>query len=551
MRSTKQHRNRTAWGVEALESRLLLDGDVTAALRGSDLIVGGDAADNQILISQPNPGTIRIAGLEGTKVNGKKSVDLPRASGDLTILMEQGGEDRVAIQGPFDVRDALRGNLDAGEFLVEGSDGPVNIGGDLTVSTGDQGHVTIRNEVRVGGDTSIHGGLDANVIAGRATLPDFAAARFRNSLRINNPYFPVVRGAAWTYNSEAVDEETGQVTHETLMVEAQGTRTIQGVEVRVVRDRVYREGILIEDTFDFYAQDDRGNVWYFGEDVTNFEFDDQGKLIGTNKHGSWEAGVGGSHAGIIMEARPRIGYRYFQEFSPDNVMDQAVGLATNETATNPVAQYTRVFRTLEASVVEPLSLAHKQYAPGVGIIAEFELDIEDDEVTQTIQLVSLKLNGRSVTQLVPTRGFTGINTTGRFIGGAEFNDDASIEADGPVILNGAEFAGKLDAATAAQLIAVDTVLSDDASFLVGDSLSLKGVTADGTVDVRGKLDNVHIFNSDISEFDARFGPADDSMVVKDSEFDALFADGGPGRNTFERIGNNVFGKLTLRRFVEV
>src|SRR5262245_23973216 len=112
MRSTKQHRDRAAWSVETLEGRLLLNGDVTASLQNGNVSVAGDTEANEILISQPSPGTIHIEGLEGTTVNGQASVDLPGVTGGLTILMDQGNEDRAAVQGPFDLRGTLRAKLD-------------------------------------------------------------------------------------------------------------------------------------------------------------------------------------------------------------------------------------------------------------------------------------------------------------------------------------------------------------------------------------------------------------------------------------------------------
>jgi len=551
MKSNKQNQGEIAWSVEAFESRLLMDGDVSALLSGGDLVIRGDAQDNQIVITQLAAGTIRIAGLEQTTVNGKPSVDVQNFSGDLLVQMQQRGDDNVAIMGPLNVPHDLRARLSAGELVIEGSSGLVNIGNNLNVQTGRDGHLTIRNEVKTGGGTSIDAGGDVNFVGARATLPDFASAKFDNSLKINNPYFPVVPGTIYTYHTEGVDDETGQAKTQDNTVEVlANTRTIQGVKVREVRDRVFEGGLLIEDTFDWYAQDNNGNVWYFGEAVTDFQYDDTGKLIGTNHDGSWEAGQGGSKAGIIMEANPRLGYRYFQEFSPNNVMDHGEGLAKGETARVPAGKFTNVFRTEEASVMEPFSLADKLYAPGIGTITEFELDLEDNEVIETVRLVSVTLNGKPVTQLVPTKGFKGVNSSGRFIGGAEIGGEAAIAAKGPVVINGGKFHGDTSVNSGAELIVVDSILRDDASFATNDTLSLKGISADGTIRATANPDDVFIFDSHISRFVGRFGAGDNSLAVKHSVFDVLDADGGAGRNTFHDLGDNVFGKLILRRFVK-
>jgi hypothetical protein len=360
----------------------------------------------------------------------------------------------------------------------------------------------------------------------------------------------LVPGTTYIYKSTAVDDSTGEVTNERIVVEVlPDTRTILGVEVRVVRDRVFEEGILIEDTFDWYAQDNNGNVWYFGEDVTNYEYDDEGNLIGTDKHGSWEAGVDGSHAGIIMEARPRVGHRYFQEFSPNNVMDWGEGLAKNETARVPLGSFTNVFRTVESSVMEPDSLANKLYAPGVGTIAEFDLDIEDDEIIQTTRLISLTLNGTPVTQVVPTDGFEGVNVGGRFIGGAEFEAATRIRTNGAVIVNGAEFAAKVSIRTKAEVIVIDSVFSGNAWIRTDDTLSLKELFAVGKIRVGGKIDDAYIVDSDLHRLDLRFGQGDNELVVKDSAFTELRAYGGAGDNVFESLGDNLYWTLQLNSFV--
>jgi len=163
-------------------------------------------------------------------VNGAKSADLKQLMGSLIIRM-QSGEDKVAIQGGFSIPHDLRANLTAGELVIEGSNGQVNIGGNLSVRTGRQGHLTIRNEVRIGGETSVVAGGDVNYLSGHATLPDFASARFNNSLNINNPYFPIVPGAGYVYHTEGVDDETGEpVTQENPVDVLSATRTDSGRE---------------------------------------------------------------------------------------------------------------------------------------------------------------------------------------------------------------------------------------------------------------------------------------------------------------------------------
>src|SRR5574341_790698 len=120
----------------------------------------------------------------------------------------------------------------------------------------------------------------------------FSKAKFSNPLVIDNRYFPLVAGTTFIYEGT----EDNKSTYEEFIVTDQ-TKVILGVETRVVHDTNWINGKIVEDTFDWFAQDDAGNVWYFGEDSSQIR---NGKVIG--HEGSWEAGVNGATAGIIMEA---------------------------------------------------------------------------------------------------------------------------------------------------------------------------------------------------------------------------------------------------------
>jgi hypothetical protein len=180
---------------------------------------------------------------------------------------------------------------------------------------------------------------------------------------IDNPYFPLTPGTAWTY--DGVKE--GATLHDVMTV-TQETRSIMGVTVRVVQDTAWEDGVLAEDTFDWYAQDDAGNVWYFGEDTR--EFDEQGNV--TTTEGSWEAGQGDNLPGILMKAHPRSGKTYRQEFGPGVAVDMATVLSVHRHITVPAGSYGKVVLTKEFSCLEK-GIDHKFYAPGVGLVAELAL----------------------------------------------------------------------------------------------------------------------------------------------------------------------------------
>ena len=152
------------------------------------------------------------------------------------------------------------------------------------------------------------------------------------------------------------------------------------MQTTAVRDRDFEGGLLVEETFDYYAQDAAGNVWYFGEDVTNFDYDDEGHLIGTDTGSSWLAGrnladPGGEPArpGFIMPANPTIGFEYFQEFAEDDeAVDQARVVSIVPRVDTPAGSFTDVLQILETTALEPDDRGFKYYASDVGLIMEDE-----------------------------------------------------------------------------------------------------------------------------------------------------------------------------------
>src|SRR6476661_4415583 len=118
---------------------------------------------------------------------------------------------------------------------------------------------------------------------------------------IDNSYFPLIPGMSWHYEGF---KDGGPLTD--VQTVTSDIKMIMGVPARVVRDTNWADGILAEDTFDWYAQDDAGNIWYFGEDTK--EFDANGNVVTTE--GSWEAGKHGNLPGLFMLAQPRSGLTY-------------------------------------------------------------------------------------------------------------------------------------------------------------------------------------------------------------------------------------------------
>ena len=138
-----------------------------------------------------------------------------------------------------------------------------------------------------------------------------------------------------------------------------------GIEARVVHDQVTEDGEIKEDTFDWYAQDRKGNLWYLGEDTTEYE---NGKP--KTKEGSWEAGVDGALAGIIMPADPQVGMTYREEYYKGHAEDGAEIIGTDALANVPYGRFDHCVQTRNFSGIEPDVIEEKLYAEGVGVVLE-------------------------------------------------------------------------------------------------------------------------------------------------------------------------------------
>lgn len=174
--------------------------------------------------------------------------------------------------------------------------------------------------------------------------------------KVDNAFFPLPVGR--TYVSEG--QEKGGTVKNTVVVTSQ-TKTILGVTTAVVHDTVNIDGKLEEETYDWYAQDKTGNVWYFGEDAKTYE---NGKVTGTK--GSWEAGVNGAEPGMIMEASPRVGDQYRQEYLRGQAEDMSAILAINESVTVPSGSYTNCIKTKDWTALEPTVIENKLFCRGAG-----------------------------------------------------------------------------------------------------------------------------------------------------------------------------------------
>lgn len=193
---------------------------------------------------------------------------------------------------------------------------------------------------------------------------------------VDNPYFPLEPGTIYTYRGETEGVPTRDV-----MTVTSDTKVILGVTTIVVHDQAYEDGVLVEDTFDWYAQDVDGNVWYFGEDTK--ELDENGNVISTE--GSWEAGVDGAEPGIIMEANPKKGDKYRQELAPDVAEDMAQVIGFEDSFCVRYGCFEDVLVTKEWTPLERGVVENKYYAKGVGFIFG-EMVKGGDEQTELVRV---------------------------------------------------------------------------------------------------------------------------------------------------------------------
>lgn len=217
--------------------------------------------------------------------------------------------------------------------------------------------------------------LTASPATAAPVLPDFSTAVFDPVQPIDNPYFPMTDTATYVYRGS---DEDGPVDEYFAHTNLGPGPVIAGVQTFIQRDREFEDGLLVEETFDYFAQDTLGNVWYLGEDVTNFVYDDDGNLIETNSEGAWRAGVNGALPGFIMPADLTIGFNYFQEFAAaDEALDQATTFAFIDSLALDFGTFANVLQVFETTELEPDAREFKYYAPGIGLIlVEEDLDEE-------------------------------------------------------------------------------------------------------------------------------------------------------------------------------
>jgi hypothetical protein len=196
---------------------------------------------------------------------------------------------------------------------------------------------------------------------------------------VDNPYLPFIPGSTFTMIGES--EDGAERTEVEVLTE---TKTILGIVCTVARDRVYINDQLVEDTYDWFAQDVDGNVWYMGEDVDNYV-----NGVIADHHGSWEAGVNGAEPGIVMLGSLVQGLHYRQEFLKGEAEDRGEIVGKNITVTVAAGTFTGCIKIRETTPLDKEFLEYKYYAPGVGVV---KVEVVGD-IVETEELSDYHIGG--------------------------------------------------------------------------------------------------------------------------------------------------------------
>jgi len=189
--------------------------------------------------------------------------------------------------------------------------------------------------------------------------PDITVDRFPTPTTIDNPFYPLIPGAVFKYRDADNVVTTTTVTSD--------TKTVMGIEVRVVRDvATATTGDVIEDTLDYYAQDRDGTVWYMGEDTKAYA----GTMVSTA--GSWEGGVDCALPGIQMPATPTVGFSYRQEYLEGSAEDEGAIVSLGETVVTPLRTFTGCVKTKDTTALEA-GIENKYYCPAFGLVSSVDL----------------------------------------------------------------------------------------------------------------------------------------------------------------------------------
>jgi uncharacterized protein YbaA (DUF1428 family) len=218
-----------------------------------------------------------------------------------------------------------------------------------------------------------------------ASDEDFDPTNFTHPTEITNPYFPLVAGTRFTWEGHATDEGE-RLRRKVVFTVTDLTKVIDGVRTVVAWDRDYTDGELEEVELTFFAQDDDGTIWYFGEYPEELDGD---TIVKTP---TWIPGVHGARAGVMMQAAPRLGNPSYAEGwggTDVNWTDRGKVHQVGQLTCVPLDCYSDVVVIDEFNPEEPGAHQLKYFAPGVGGIRVGWRGAKEEE-REVLNLVSLE-----------------------------------------------------------------------------------------------------------------------------------------------------------------
>ena len=209
--------------------------------------------------------------------------------------------------------------------------------------------------------------------------------RFAHPTTIDNKWAPMKPGTRWTYEGTSVEDDGKVVPHRIIVTITDLTKVIGGIRTVVSYDLDYSDRELVEAELAFYAQDDNGNVWQFGEYPEEYE---DAKFV---KAPTWIHGLKGARAGIMMEAQPRLGTPSLaQGWGPAvGWKDRGITYQVGQKVSVRAGTYEDVLVIKESASGEQDAEQLKYYAPGVGNVKTGWVGT-GAKVTETLELVKVK-----------------------------------------------------------------------------------------------------------------------------------------------------------------
>ena len=188
--------------------------------------------------------------------------------------------------------------------------------------------------------------------------------RFSAPAQVDNPMFPLVPGTEFRYAGTLI--EGGHTRPHTVVFTVSClTKVIHGVKTVIAWDRDFLKGKLQEQELAFFAQDDAGNVWNFGEYPEEY---DHGKFTGAPS--TWIRGTGHAYGGIHMLASPVAGATYREGLVPPIGFDDVSRVwRTGQATCVRAGCFQHLLVVDETSPNDPAS-GHqiKYYSPGTGLV---------------------------------------------------------------------------------------------------------------------------------------------------------------------------------------